>query len=55
MVQRSRGRRLARVDGTWTNTPLRSLAACRYAVCVASFRGEAPIGVYFLSLASGAR
>ncbi len=45
----------SRVDGTWTNTPLRSLAAGRYAVCVASFRGEAPIGEYFLALAAGAR
>ena len=45
----------SRIDGAWTNTPLRSLGRGRYAVCVASFRGEAPIGEYHLTIAAGAR
>ncbi len=40
----------SQVDAAWTNSPMRDLAAGRYAVCVGAFRGESPIGEYFLAI-----
>ncbi len=38
------------VDAAWVHSPLRDLPAGRYAVCVGAFRGEAPVGEYFLAV-----
>ncbi len=41
------------VDGAWARSPLRGLAAGRYTACVWSFRGEAPVGEYYLNVTAG--